>query len=529
MLFKLDLYYILRKLKVAPFMKKSSVKNRALIIGLSIAFVLCFLLCACDTTSAPPSSTPQSPSASTFVCVDINPSIEMVLDQNDRVMSVYGANEDAQLLLWEEDGIVGVDVDLAIQRIVSIAKDMGYVSDEAQNVCVSIETILQGATSTILSKIESGITSVARNLTTLANDTSLSLSKELEKIKLSSNGKYDSLSESKYHLVKRAMQSDSTLSLDSALALGEDKLILKVKDAQSQATKKLGDVYTATVNEAQLAFDNSKATLLDAQFVKFFLTQLEQKLQAGDYLALQALAPRVVAALKYVANHQAYIILEKHKTMLEQYATNPQIDSLKLDDVLQNFEGVISRQAIDNFKTKHKDDSTVDKQALLDLVNTQYRNASPSDRARFEDAYDQALLTIANSIYQNEKKLDEIERAVSQNFNDVLAHLNGGFHHVASLYDESALKIDYSSIEAVKEALSLYQERMEQAYKDMLLTKEDLQQIEQMQALLEQDINLLQEQFTNKVLEAKEHAESILSSRKDEKMHENKPPMNHHK
>ena len=40
--------------------------------------------------------------AATFVTLDINPSIELTVDANGIVVSVYGANEDGQILLYEE-------------------------------------------------------------------------------------------------------------------------------------------------------------------------------------------------------------------------------------------------------------------------------------------------------------------------------------------------------------------------------------------------------------------------------------------
>ncbi len=491
---------------------------------LSIALVLCFLLCACDF----PSFSASTPSASTFVCIDINPSIEMVLDQNNRVMSVQGANEDAQLLLWQEDGIVGVDVDLAIKRIIAIAKEMGYVGNDEQIVNVSVETALDGARDKIVGAIESGISSVAGNLKAVIDDiASLSLSKELEKLKEASQ-KYSSLTESKYRLIKRAMQSDESLSLDEAMSLSQDKLIAKVKDAQSQSANKLGDDYTSVVGEAQFEFENARVALLDAQYVKYFLSKILNNgfLSGGLGNDHDNLKQRLIAAIRYSANHQAYIALDYYKTLLEGYVSNPQIESDKFDDILDEFDGVIDAQALEQFKSKHQDGTLFDKDELLNFVNTQYRNAQKDARDEIEEAFDQALTLLEGAMYVDGDNLARVQQAMASIFENapalLLSYMNGALNTLAELFNESVLSVDYTSLANVEQALSIYEQRMQAAYDDMCLDEHDLQQIEQMQALQEQSIASLQEIFNSAVMSAKERTEDALSSLKNEKKNRHK-------
>ena len=59
----------------------------------------------------------------TFVAIDINPSVELLLDKNDTVVSVYAANEDAEIMLYNSDGILGESIDDAAVRLAELAEE----------------------------------------------------------------------------------------------------------------------------------------------------------------------------------------------------------------------------------------------------------------------------------------------------------------------------------------------------------------------------------------------------------------------
>ena len=58
--------------------------------------------------------------------VDINPSVEFILDENNKVLSVTALNDDAALLLVGE-AFVGMSSDDAIELMLTIATETGYL------------------------------------------------------------------------------------------------------------------------------------------------------------------------------------------------------------------------------------------------------------------------------------------------------------------------------------------------------------------------------------------------------------------
>lgn len=65
--------------------------------------------------------------AATVVMIDINPSVKITLDEDEKVISVKAMNDDAKTLNY--DDIIGLDVEVAIEIIVLDAKAAGYINE----------------------------------------------------------------------------------------------------------------------------------------------------------------------------------------------------------------------------------------------------------------------------------------------------------------------------------------------------------------------------------------------------------------
>jgi hypothetical protein len=77
--------------------------------------------------------------AGTFISIDVNPSIEMMADDNNMVSGLHGLNEDAELVLQDvnqEDN----SLDQVVSSLVESMADHGYLKPEVQNsILVSVE------------------------------------------------------------------------------------------------------------------------------------------------------------------------------------------------------------------------------------------------------------------------------------------------------------------------------------------------------------------------------------------------------
>ncbi|MCF7926946.1 MAG: hypothetical protein K9L74_05175 [Candidatus Izimaplasma sp.] len=73
----------------------------------------------------------------TFLAIDINPSIEFVLDENDEVISVSFNNDDAEIAASDID-FIGMNYQDAIDAFINAAVETGYIDVETTNNTVVI-------------------------------------------------------------------------------------------------------------------------------------------------------------------------------------------------------------------------------------------------------------------------------------------------------------------------------------------------------------------------------------------------------
>jgi len=112
-------------------MKRNILKISALVIVLALTFALA----ACNGIAAEAEEL-------SYVSVKINPEIDMAVDDDNTVVAVYAANEDAEILLSDVD-LTGMDAEDAIEEFVDMATEAGYIDEESTENEVEIGVICE--------------------------------------------------------------------------------------------------------------------------------------------------------------------------------------------------------------------------------------------------------------------------------------------------------------------------------------------------------------------------------------------------
>ncbi len=76
-------------------------------------------------------------SANTIVAFDVNPSIELEIDKDEKVVEARALNEDAKKVLADMD-LENVDIDVAVNAIVGSMLKNGYISVDRNSILVSV-------------------------------------------------------------------------------------------------------------------------------------------------------------------------------------------------------------------------------------------------------------------------------------------------------------------------------------------------------------------------------------------------------
>ncbi|MBS1456764.1 MAG: hypothetical protein HP008_06925, partial [Clostridia bacterium] len=102
-------------------------KNKALkFLAAGTAVAMIFSFAACGDTQ-------KQAEAVSYVGIDVNPSVTLVLDKNDKVLSVLADNEDAQVLLLETY-LTGMNAKDAAKKIAQLSVELGYLNQDNHGV-----------------------------------------------------------------------------------------------------------------------------------------------------------------------------------------------------------------------------------------------------------------------------------------------------------------------------------------------------------------------------------------------------------
>ncbi len=81
-----------------------------------------------------------SAATDTYVTLDINPSVELIVNRREKVVYANALNEDGEVLLAELD-LIGMDLDAAIELIIQTSIELGFIDVESEEVIVSITAL----------------------------------------------------------------------------------------------------------------------------------------------------------------------------------------------------------------------------------------------------------------------------------------------------------------------------------------------------------------------------------------------------
>lgn len=231
------------------------------ILTLAISLVSCELLTGKNPDQNPPPKS-EVGTAAAFVTVDINPSIEITLDEAGVVASVYGANEDGQILLYgEAEVIVGLSYEEAIAYITNLAVELGYLDAETGTINTSVVADDLAFAEEIQSKLGAKIEATAtENGITVTIDTSdpFSLLCELEELKAKYPDRADvqSLTPTEYKLALTLSEREH-ISIIAALEYDSSEMIERISAAHSTLESYATESYLAAKREATRIFEKA--------------------------------------------------------------------------------------------------------------------------------------------------------------------------------------------------------------------------------------------------------------------------------
>lgn len=129
-------------------MKTKAMKITMLVLAVA---VIAAVAVACTTTPGTEEAYAQS-----YVTLSINPEVEMVTDAEGVVEAVYPVNEDAEILLADSE-LEGMTLDEAIDEILDVAEEAGYLDETTEDIEISVDTEDEGIGAQIRERVKTRV------------------------------------------------------------------------------------------------------------------------------------------------------------------------------------------------------------------------------------------------------------------------------------------------------------------------------------------------------------------------------------
>jgi uncharacterized membrane protein YkoI len=238
------------------------------IITFSLAALVLFTLAACSGGITTVAST---------IAIDVNPSVVLELDEDDRVINVILNNEDAEIIVGDMD-LIGVDYNVALNALLGSMIANGYINELANSILLSIQNSDETKESNLLAEISQAINDylTGSSIEGSVITQSLDLDPDAEEL-----AQLLGISEAKAELILEIIEIDPRMVVEelALLSINDLNLLLEVKNYVMDDVEKSG---SASQLDLITAIEAYQAALLELGLEESSVVEFEVKLEQED-------------------------------------------------------------------------------------------------------------------------------------------------------------------------------------------------------------------------------------------------------
>jgi ElaB/YqjD/DUF883 family membrane-anchored ribosome-binding protein len=271
----------------------------------SFIFILggLFILASC--------AQPVSAQDDTYITVDINPSVELIVNRKEIVIYANPLNEDGEVLLAELE-LVGLPLDEALDLVIQTAIELGYIDVDAEETFVSISAISKNSEmgEKMRERAKEHINNAFKNRAMMGRAEDKGFTPEFV-----AEAESYGVTPGFLFLAKTALIVDDELTLETALTMSVEELQAILKDAKQD----MREVAQALKDE----FLAARQALKDLYMPQFEAFEAEIAAKEAELLVLQEqLAAKQAELVEALEENKATIeaeiqVIEADITVLE--------------------------------------------------------------------------------------------------------------------------------------------------------------------------------------------------------------------
>lgn len=199
-------------------------------VALALAMCLILSLVSCElplpTQSSSSSGADPVNASYAYIAIDINPSIELVV-ADGIIESVRACNDDAEVLLSGED-ITGLSAEEATEKIVALAEELGYITDENTDVSITVTADDETSGAELEARAKDGAKKGSSRIVVNSNPR-VADTREVKELKDKNPELYKNLSPAQLRIIKSIMELDPEMTIEVAMEMETDELIKLLK------------------------------------------------------------------------------------------------------------------------------------------------------------------------------------------------------------------------------------------------------------------------------------------------------------
>ncbi len=439
----------------------------------------------------------------TYVSMDINPSVNLVIDGEGKVESVEAANEDAQVMLYGE-AIVGKTAEEAFELIANLAIECGYLTEE--NSGVNVTVVAGNGSSEAEANIgeivkaafdlEAGKADLSVNINTGA---SFSLQRQLEYAK----GKYPNVSAvqnmsiGKFKLVTELVANDDGITFEYAATLDNEDLIEKLNSCYEKIEPYATEAYNLAVAQANEAFEIAKTTA--------------ESLAWGTYYGVHILKHPVNYGAIYAAYDIAAVSVDYTLDVIEltmEYADKAlsNVDTQKIADILG-----VEKSEVDAAVTDENGNITLE--SLEAYIDRTLKNMS-------KEAYEQIkaeLPELETYINGFQAEVDEYINSLPEEYATQIRNILADIKDLGSDVFEFVDSLGDLTIDDVRSVVTYLEGKRDETMKKIEtdLTADELEEAKEYVQIANDAVSLAQKTYNATIESAKKDAEEFLAQAKE--------------
>lgn len=313
-----------------------------------------------------------------IVQIDVNPSVEFVVDDSDKVLSVKGLNDDGKLILTDEE-FENLSLKDAISKLLNLEEKTNFLSETNKNVALTLTIENKGVEEVLTNKLNKILKSTQNNLSTNI-EIKFNKSKSIEDLKdyVNSIEIIKSVQDLQYSeligIVRKYHEDVRTLD---SIAL--ENLYLKSK------TEYFEELKENKIKELVNDLDDSYKTQVD-RYNKLYLLVKE------TYNNLQATYESL-----YVDNNSPYQMALKD---LEEVKDEIALQEKKVEEAINNNQDVIGEKII------------------LDLLKKKYETRLKALEYQ-EQIASEAYKYISNELEELLKELEDVKESLPESIKNI--------------------------------------------------------------------------------------------------------------